>query len=309
MKRLFSYLYHQTTIGQLVLNPFRNLWHTYLNHPVIFIRRSYKQRQGVFPNLKKPTLLSEKIQWLKLYDQRPIYNICADKYRVREYVTKRGGEKCLVPLIFVTENPLKIDFDALPESFVMKANHTSGDVLLVPDKTQLNRKEAIATCKRWLARDFFEPTKEWSYKNIKRMVVIEELLPLPESGCLDDYKVHCINGKVEFIEVMIERFSGTGIKERCYDPEWNELPFVFSYPKSERAIEKPERLDELLKLATDLSAEFPYVRVDCYLIGGNLYFGEMTFYPHSGWDMYMLRNGSNTDRELGEKLILPEKTS
>jgi hypothetical protein len=235
---------------------------------------------GTVPDLDNPETYNEKIQHFKLYGASETVRKCCDKYRVREYVNERIDEDILPDLYWHGENPEDIPFDDLPESFVMKCNHGCGYNILVDDKDELNEAEAISRLKMWLREDFWRRGRELNYKGIDKQVIVEEYLKGADGNPPRDIKVFVMGGKVEFIQIDVDRFGDH--KRALFTPEWKQLPFTILYPMPDREIAPPERLDDILSYAENLANGFDLVRVDFYEESGNVYFGEMTFTPGAG---------------------------
>lgn len=273
-----------------------------------YLKMLYKRALGRPLNLAQPEAFSEKLQWLKLYDKNPLKTKCADKLMVREYVNERIGEKYLIPLIFSTANPAEIPFSRLPDKYIIKTNHGSGTNIIVDggemtvkkQKMALDKEYIISQLKRWLRNDFSKIGHEWEYKDIPRRVLVEELLR-DESGnkVLNDYKIHCFNGKAQYIQTITDRL--TGVKENWYTNNWESVN-VYYFSKDKKTIKKPDNLIEILMVAEKLAAGFLYVRVDLYLSRGNLYFGELTFHPAGGFMNFV---PNEFDLVLGNLLTLP----
>ena len=261
----------------------------------------YEKKLGRIPDLKNPKRYTEKLQWYKLHYRKELLTQCADKYRVRDYIMQKGLSQILIPLYGAYDSVDEIPFDALPDRFAMKANHASGTNILCYDKKQFNEKEARKKGRQWLRRDFYQAGREWAYKNIKRKIVIEELLvdSKDETKSINDYKFFCLNGKVEFLIVDHDRFGDH--TRNLYTPDWSFMDISTDLPNAGDIIPKPDNLREMLEIARTLSADFPHVRVDLYSVNGKTYFGELTFYPWSGFVPF---TPDSFDFELGEKLVL-----
>ncbi len=253
-------------------------------------------------DLENPRSLNEKLQWMKIYWRDERMRICADKYRVREYVTEKCGPEFLNELLGVYERAEDIDFDALPDSFVLKVNHTCGGNLLCRSKAELDREAARRFLNGYLHRDHYRKAREWCYKDIPRRIVAERYLE--ENGKPPvDYKFHCFNGEPLFIGLHLDRFDRQLVK--FYDPAWNLLPFTVT-PETDREVHLPPPacLDEMLALSRQLSADFPFVRVDLYCVNQQVWFGEMTFYPSAGRIAF---SPASYDEYWGRRLYLPER--
>lgn len=258
-------------------------------------------------NISNPVTFNEKIQWLKIHDATPLKTMLADKYLVNEWVREKVGEQYLIPILGVWDSFEEIKIDELPKSFVLKANHGSGWLVVVKDKTQVNWAEVKKNFDLWMSLNFaLIEGFELQYLNIKPKIIAEEYIE-NESGWLYDYKIHCFNGKPEYIQIMGERSQITHhAKHAFYNTEWELQPFVYDrHMPWETKKEKPVNLDEMLQIADKLCKGFAYVRVDLYqLDDGEIKFGEMTFTPESG---YMEWTPPETSKMLGEKIILPQK--
>ncbi|CAK8582478.1 ATP-grasp fold amidoligase family protein [Priestia megaterium] len=268
-----------------------------------FLNLKYKSIVKKKLNLKEPKSFNEKIQWLKLYDRKPEYTELVDKYEVRKYIAEKIGEGYLIPLLGVYDTFDEIDFNSLPSQFVLKPNHTSGDVYICRDKSKIDYVELKKEVTMWLKRRYYWVHREWPYKNIKPRIVCEKYM-VDESGSdLKDYKVFCFNGEPKMIQVDYNRFVDH--KRNLYDPEWNYISASIHYPTDPRIkIKKPKRLEDILELAKVLARDYPHVRVDFYSINDQVYFGEMTFYHGSGYEKFI---PESLGLDLGELIKLPSK--
>ena len=268
-----------------------------------FLRIKYQSRTRKKLNLNNPTRFNEKLQWIKLYDRNPEYTVMVDKYAVREYIAQAVGQQYLIPLIGVWDNPDEIDFDALPNQFVLKCNHNSGlGMCICKDKSKLDIEDTKNKLRQGLAQDFFIITREWPYKNVKRRIIAEQYMD-DGSGELRDYKVLCFNGEPKLIQYHQGRF--TYHTQDFYDTQWNRLPITQGSPMSENILEKPVFLEEMLELSRKLAKDIPHVRVDWYYVGGQLYFGELTFFDASGYDDF---EPDEWNEILGSWITLPKKS-
>jgi hypothetical protein len=238
----------------------------------------------------------------KLYDSTPIKTKLTDKYLVRDWVKERIGEKYLIPLIGVWDKFDDIDFDRLPDKFVLKFNHGCGWNIIVKDKSTFDKDAAKRKFGRWLNTNFaFINGLELQYKDITPKIIAEEFIE-NEGMDLYDYKIWCFNGKPKFVMFLAER--QIGLKMAFYDLNWNILPFTYSYPQYEKLVPKPDNLDEMLDVAKILCKDFVHVRVDCYRLDDcSLKFGEMTFTTASGACNW---NPPEYDLVLGQMITLPE---
>ena len=255
-------------------------------------------------DLDNPQTFNEKIQWSKLYDSTPLKTRLSDKYLVREWVEKKIGAQYLIPLLGVWDKFDEIDFDKLPDQFVLKANHGCGWNIIVKDKLKFDIEDARSKFSEWMKTNFaFKWGLELQYLNIPPKIIAEEYL---ENGNNDlyDYKVFCFNGKAESIMFLSER--KTGLKMAFYDLNWNKLPFTYSFPRNEEDIPKPKNLDLLIELAETLAEGFAHVRVDFYILNdGSIKFGEMTFTSAGGTCKW---NPPEQNRIYGDLIQLPPKS-
>ena len=282
-----------------------------LNHfRRVFIDQEWMRWKGYKVDWEHPRDKNEKIQWLLCYSDTSMWSLCADKYRVREYVKSKGQEDILVPLLGVWDKPKDIDFESLPEKFVIRCNHDSGSTIIV-DKAKGFDPDAIRSdLASHLRRRFGYWSGEMFYNKIKRRIIAERYLEqdIPTiQGAPVDYKVWCFNGKPYSIWVNYNR-TREWTYINVYDLDWNIRPeaslFNESFRDGKGLVPKPACLDEMLSVASVLSEGFPEVRVDFYISEGNLYFGEMTFSSVAG---KMKRFTDEYLRELGAQCVLPEK--
>ena len=250
-----------------------------------FIKCSYFWHFGFFPNLNKPRRYTEKSQWFKLNCRDKNLSNYVDKFAVREIVSKKIGEEYLVPLLGKWSSFDEIDFDQLPERFVLKCNHDSHSVVICKDKRLFNREKAKEKLEKALKTNFFTDSREWIYSCISPCIIAEKYLE-DSNGELRDYKFWCFKGKVEFINVFCDRSNL--LKMVNLSRDWKPMPFVNNdYPSAQNKVVKPQNFDKMLELAEKLSAEFSHVRMDFYNIDGVIYFGEYTFTPAAGFQKFI----------------------
>lgn len=251
----------------------------------MLIKLKYQATCGRKLELKNPERFNDKLQWLKLYDRKPRYTRLADKYEAKQYIKENIGEEYIIPLLGVYDSFEEIDFEQLPEQFVLKPNHTSGDIYICKDKSKIDYGELKKNVDQWMKKNYYWLHREWPYKNIRPRIICEPYM-VDESGTeLKDYKIFCFDGQPKIIEVDFNRFIGH--QRNFYTTEWQYMDFMLEYPNDkDREIKKPAKLDEMLDLAEKLSAGIPHVRVDLYSINGNIYFGEVTFYHESGYGAF-----------------------
>lgn len=266
----------------------------------LWLKVEYYTRINKDLNLLNPQTFNEKLQWLKLYDRNPQYIEFVDKLEVRKYISKTIGEDYLIPLIGVWDKFEDIDFDKLPNQFVLKPTHTSGNVFICKDKSAIDYLKLEKEINDWLKREYYWVHREWPYKNVKPRIICEKFM-VDESGVeLKDYKYFCFNGEPKAMFVATDR--GIDTRFDFYDMQFNHLPFMQHYKNSIKKINKPAGFDEMVILAKTLSKGVPHIRVDFYDIKGKIYFGELTFYHFSGFEKF---EPEIYDQIFGNWLVLP----
>ncbi|HDR7563178.1 TPA: hypothetical protein QCX51_000335 [Bacillus mycoides] len=256
-------------------------------------------------DLKNPITFNEKLQWLKLntYYNNPLITQCADKYAVREYISKRGCSEILNDLIGVYDSFNEIDWDKLPERFALKVNHGCGYNLICTDKKKLSYKEVKNTVDKWMESDYWKRRAEVNYKYISPKIIIENYIETDEGVLPEDYKFYCFDGKVPYVMLCVGRESGHA-KYYIFDRDWKVMPFsqdALNISK-DKLPKKPDGIDELFEYAEKLSEGFPFVRTDLYLINGKVIFGELTFTPGGALDTDLQQG----DIVMGEMIDLKE---
>jgi hypothetical protein len=268
----------------------------------LFLQLMYRCRVGCKLNLDAPTLYNEKLQWLKLYNRNPLYTVMVDKYAVKKWVAERIGQEYVIPLLGVWDDARKIDFDSLPNQFVLKTtNGGGGDVVICKDKSEFDKKKAIRHLNDGLKIKIYRTYGEWPYKNVPPQIIAEKFIS-DGNEALVDYKVMCFDGEPKLIELHEGRFQSH--TQDFYDVEWNHLPIVQGTPMSGKIIERPSCLDKMLSLSRQLAKDIPHVRVDWYLVRGELLFGEMTFFDASGFEPFEPRE---YEELMGSWITLPSK--
>lgn len=267
-----------------------------------FLKRRFHAARGYYMDFDNPQTFSEKLQWLKLHDHNPFYTTLVDKVEVKQYIKEKIGERYLIPTLGVWNRAEDISFESLPSQFVLKCTHDSHGLVICKDKSKLDVKAARSKLDTALKSSYYLTFREWPYKNVKPRILAEPYMS-NNGDELIDYKVHCFNGKAKLVLVCAGRFAATGLTEDFYDCEWNHLNMKRpKVPNTTVQQEKPEQLDEMIQIAEKLSRDIPFVRVDFYIIGGNVVFGEMTFFPASGFTPFV---PDEWDETLGNWLELP----
>ncbi|PCI03815.1 MAG: glycosyltransferase [Flavobacteriaceae bacterium] len=252
--------------------------------PKLYAKISYEYFTGKKLNLDHPEEFNAKIYWYKVFYHPKILNVLVDKYAVKEFVKQKIGEQYLNETYAVYDKAEDVNFEELPNKFVIKGVHASGYNLIVEDKSTLNIEKVTRLFKKWQRNNqYYRTGQEWAYKDVAPRIMAEKFMDQGDgNNSLIDYKFYCFNGEVKFVEVHLDRVSQH--KRGFYDLDFNKLPFRYvSLKKSiSEPIDKPSNYDEMIKLSRVLSKDFPFVRVDFYSIQGKTVFGEMTFYPSDG---------------------------
>lgn len=257
-------------------------------------------------SLIDPLTFNEKIQWLKLYDRNPLYTSLVDKYDVKDFVASKIGDEFVIPTFGVWDCFDDIDFDSFPDQFVLKTTHDGGGegVVICKSKSNFDKAKAKRRIQKSLARDVYKDLREWPYKNVKHRIIAEKFLS-NNGAPLQDYKIHCFNGTPKIVLVCKDRYEASGLTEDFFDCEWNHIPVRRpKHPNSGAPIEKPIELAQMLELSRSLSSGIPFVRTDFYVSDGKVFFGEMTFYPTSGYTQFV---PDSYDRLFGDWIELPNK--
>lgn len=253
-----------------------------------YIRIAYRARMGKKLVLDPPQTFSEKLQWLKLYNRKPEYTAMVDKYEVKPIVAKIIGEEYIIPTLGIWNHFDEIDFDKLPNQFVLKCTHDSGGLVVCKDKSKLDRKAAKRKIEQCLKNNFFWGMREWPYKNVKPRIIAEQYMEDEQTKELRDYKFFCFDGEAKALFIATERMKeGEETKFDFFDENFNHLPFTNGHPNAEVLPQKPVCFDEMKVLAAKLSKGIPHVRVDFYEVNGKVYFGEMTFFHWSGFTPFV----------------------
>lgn len=283
------------------VNFFLSIFGRFLNDKNYY-RLQYFVILGRFPNIDNPILFTEKLQWLKLYDHNPVYTKIVDKYEVKNIISKIIGDKYLIPTLGVWNSPEEIDFDSLPNQFVLKTTFGGGGdgIVICRDKSRLNIDETIKKLKKSFNTNPYIRAREWPYKNVPRRIIAEQYME-DDSGELRDYKFYCFNGVPKVMLVASNRFTNHNFN--YFDMDFNVLPITSAMgAQSDVKMERPEGFEEMKEVATKLSRNFAHVRVDLYSSGGKVLFGELTLYDSSGYDDL---NSKEWNKRFGDWITLP----
>lgn len=265
----------------------------------MYLKFMFRLRMHRKLNLRNPQFFNDKIQWTKLYDRRPEYTTYVDKYAVKQYVAKKIGSQYIIPTIGVWDDFDDIDFDKMPDKFVLKCTHDSGGLVICNDKEKLDIEQARKKINKCLKRNYYWMGREWPYKDVPHRIIAEQYM----ADDLRDYKLFCFDGVPRMTLVCSERFTKDGLKEDFYDEAWNHLNVQRpTHGNAILPIQRPKQYELMKKLAAELSEKMPFARIDFYEINEKVYFGEITFYPASGFEGF---KPEEWDLKLGEWIKLP----
>lgn len=297
IKRYLSDPYHEIGYDMLWKHPnwMSDKW---------YLKALWKRTFGYELDLKHPKTFNEKLQWLKLYDRRPEYTIMVDKYRAKQWVADRVGQEYVIPTLAVYQSVDEIDLDKLPNQFVLKCNHDSGNVVICKDKSTFDLDGAKTKLGDALKKNYYWDWREWPYKNVKRCIIAEKYLKNDDTDDMTDYKMMTFNAKVKCAFTCTNRRSGQGLNVTFFDTDWERLPFERNYPADVKPIAKPASYAEMVEIAERLSEHLPFSRIDFYEVKGRPYFGEITLYPGAGFEPF---DPNEWDKRLGEWIELPDK--
>lgn len=250
----------------------------------LYLKILYRLELGLKLNLKNPKGYNEKLQWIKLFDRKEEYKTYVDKYEVRKYVESKIGKKYLIPLIGKYNSVEEIDWDELPNKFVLKCTHGSGSNIICFDKHNLNLQISKKLLNKWMKKNWYYFGREWPYKNLRPRIICEQFMGR-DNSVPEDYKIMCFDGEPKLIQVHRGRYGE--YTQDFYDLNWNRMPFNnVGYQNSKIEYDKPEKLDEMIEIAKKLSEGLREIRIDLYCVDNEIYFGEMTFFDASGLALF-----------------------
>lgn len=272
-----------------------------------YLRFQYRMHFGKKLNLKKPQTYNEKLQWLKLYNRKNEYCQLVDKYEVKKIVAERIGEQYIIPTLGVWENFDDIDFDQLPQQFVLKCTHDSGSVVICKDKKTFDIDAARKKIERKLKSNLFWHGREWPYKNVHPRIMAEKYMEDERTAELRDYKFFCFDGEVKMLFVATDRQTkGEEVKFDFFDPYFHHINIRQGHPNAQKCPDKPQCFDKMKQLSSKLAEGLPHVRVDFYEVNGAVYFGELTFFHFCGLVPFA---PEKWDEMMGTWIRLPQKNS
>lgn len=273
-----------------------------------YLSLKFYQEFGRFPNWNYPHTYSEKLQWLKLYDRNPEYTRMVDKHAVKKYVADIIGEEYVIPTLGVWDTPEEIEWDKLPNRFVLKTTHGGGNtgVVICKDKSTFDKKKAIEKLNESIDTDLYKVWREWPYKDVPKRVIAEQYIePNPETNDLSDYKFFCFDGEVKGLFVATERQNpNEEVKFDFFDENYKHLPLRQGHDHAKITPPKPRNFELMKSLSEKLSKGFPHVRIDLYDLGDRVLFGEITFFHFSGLVKF---EPECWDKHFGDMLTLPNK--
>lgn len=278
-----TYIYQVMESIKKADDKIKNKYHE-MYDDIEYLKRRFKRYTGYNLNLDNPKTFNEKLQWLKLHDHNPQYTKMVDKYEFKAYVKQILGDGYTIPTLGIYNSINEIEWEKLPEQFVLKCTHDSASVVICRDKKNFDIGAAIRKLERKFNRNYYWASREWPYKNVKPRIIAEEYLEDIED--LKDYKIHCFHGKAEYIQVDYDRF--TNHRRNIFTRDWQYIDMEFGFKTDKtRKIEKPAKLEEMIYIAEKLSFEIKYVRIDLYYVQGKIYVGEMTFYHGGGFEYFL----------------------
>ena len=278
--KIKNYIHNPQILKRVILKQFAPL----IKNDELFLKMKWRISDMQYPlNLENPKTYCEKLQWLKLYDRKPIYTTMVDKAEAKKYVASIIGEEYIIPTIAIWDSADEIDWNILPNQFVMKCTHDSGGIVICKDKSKLDKSEAYKIIKKGLKRRYFWQNREWPYKDVSPRIIVEEYMEDNKTRELRDYKYFCFDGVVKALFIASERQKqGEDTKFDFFDENYNHLPIINGHPNATLIPEKPLRFEDMKSLAAKLSKGMPHLRVDFYEMNGKIYFGELTFFHWSG---------------------------
>lgn len=268
-----------------------------------YLKKLFRYRMGYELNLDDPSTFNEKLQWLKLYDRKPEYTKMVDKYEAKLIVENVIGKEYIIPTLGIWNHFDEIDFDKLPNQFVLKCTHDSGGLVICRDKASFDRKNARKKIQKCLRQNYYRQGREWPYKDVKPRILAEQYMEDEETHELRDYKIFTFDGVPKALFIATERGSKEETKFDFFDADFNHLPFTNGHPNADVMPAKPKTFEEMKSLAAKLSENIPQLRVDFYEVNGKAYFGELTF---SHWSGMMPFNPPEWDKTFGDWIKLPE---
>lgn len=301
MKKLLLAVINNLGRPRIVLRKVLERLSPYIKSDVKYIKLRYWLLNGYWLDLENPKTFNEKLNWLKIYYHNPEYAMLVDKYAIKAHVADIIGKEHVIPTLGVWESADDINFEALPDKFVLKTTHDSGGIIVCTDKAALDKDKAREKMRSSLECDYSSVSREWGYKNVPHRIIAEEYKVDKKSGTLDDFKFFCFDGKVKILYIATGRQTGD-VKFDFFDRNFNHLDIINGHPMSDITPDKPETFEEMVMIAEKLSKGFPFMRIDLYEVDGQVYFGEYTAYHLGGGIKFQ---PFEWDLKLGNWLTLP----
>ena len=286
---------------------FRNVLLVHLGHWIPdkqYIKLKWQNNMDYPLDIDNPKTFNEKLNWLKLYDHRPVYTRMVDKYEAKKYVADIIGEEYIIPTLGVWDSPDKIDWDALPSQFVLKATHDSGGLVICKDKSKLDKKMAMKRLSKCLKYDYYKASREWPYKNVPRRIIAEQYMEDTNTKELRDYKFFCMDGVCKAMFIAKDRQNKAEPYFDFFDTDFRHLDIQQGHPNAPEPPAKPDTFEEMKRMAEKLTKGIPEARIDFYEVNGKAYFGEVTFFHFGGMTPF---HPQSVDREWGEWITLPDQ--
>lgn len=267
---------------------------------IALLKHDFRAGTGYDLNLESPQTFNEKLQWLKCYYRDPLMALCADKVQARTFVKDKLGEQYLVPVYGIYNRVEEINLGELPNQFVLKTNHASGQVIICKDKNKINWNYEFNKLKHWLNSNYYYESGEWVYKDIQPKIICEKLL----GEEVNDYKFYCFSGKPEILLICFDRQYN--LTMNYYDMNFNFLKLKQISDNNLKQVDIPKKFELMKSLAAELSASFPHVRIDFFMIEDQVYFSELTFFDSNGMEPF---EPVKWDYKLGRMLELPKRNN
>lgn len=298
MKKIISYIKNPRKIIIYMMN--QNIF--WFLPDKLYLKMKYRLVMGKKLNIDNPRTFNEKLQWVKLYDRKDVYTKMVDKYEAKKYVKNIIGEEYVIETLGIYDKFEDIDFEKLPNEFVMKSTHGSGDVYICKDKNKIDYKTLKKKVRKWLKRDYYKVHREWPYKNVKRRIIIEKYLSEFENDDIKDYKFFMFDGKLAFSLICSNRKEK--VKFTFFDKNGKFMDITQCGEQYDKNVKLPQNYSKMVNLSEKLSKGTIELRVDFYEIYGKIYFGELTFFDSAGFGPF---EPEEWDKKIGDMLKLPKE--
>lgn len=301
IKKIISCLRHPKKITNHIFYKYMNSYFCKRMDDITYIKKMYKHTFGCEINLENPKTINEKLQWLKLYNRHNVLTSMVDKYEAKKIVLEKNTTCKVAQTYLVCDKFEQINFNILPNEFVIKTTHDCGGVVICKNKKSFDFQKAKKIINNHLKRNYYLWCREWPYKNAKPRIIVEEFISDKVNSILPVYKFFCFNGNPYMIQV-IQNDKQADETIDYYDVNWNKLQLRTNFPNSLIELEKPHALEEMVTICEKLSAGYPFIRVDLFTANNEIYFSEFTLFSDAGFVKYYPREWEN---KLGDMIILP----